>query len=125
MERRSARILLVIFTLSASLTQVVELGHQILHSFQNPIHYHKVRKYKDVTDHSLKDHHFQKMKFSHEMDEPQSPSNFIALTFGFFQEFPEYNFYHRILSTAFRNGVIERDYRVDHSPPTPPPLVVG
>ena len=124
MKLKSAIILLVIFGLSVSLPQAIEIGHGILHSFKNPIHFHKARKHKDFKDHSLKDHHFPKMKFAHEMDEPQTPSNFIALAYAFFQPIDQYDFSRSAFSKIRLLRPVEHDYVVYHSP-TPPPVVVA
>ena len=118
---KSARILLTVFLLSVSLIQLIELGHSILHQFKNPIHYHKIRKVKDFKDHSIAEHHFPKMKFAHEMDEPAYPNNFIAVAFGFYQKFTDYQFSSILFSQRYYTGVIERNYLVYFSPPTPPP----
>lgn len=123
MKSRSSRILLGIFVLSVSLTQLIELGHEVLHAFKNPIHYHKTRKHKDIKDHSLKDHDFPKMKFAHEMNEPQTPNNFIALAYVFIQPFDQHDFSRSPLAKVSLVRIVEHDYVVYHSPPTPPPLV--
>ena len=124
MQVRSARILLGVFILSVSLVQVIELGHTLLHSIENPIHFHKASKYKDFKDHSLADHHFPKMKFAHEMDEPAPPDNFIAIAFEFFQTFEYYQFSCCPFVQHHYTGVVERNYLVHFCPPTPPPLSI-
>jgi hypothetical protein len=124
MQLRSARILLGIFILSVSLIQVIELGHSILHHFENPIHYHQIRKVKDFKDHSLVDHHFPKMKFAHEMDETRSHNNFIALAYGFFQAFADYKFSCSPFIPIHYTGVIKHYCSVHFCPPTPPPLQI-
>lgn len=125
MKLASARILLGIFLLSVSLIQLIELGHEVLHTFKNPVHYHSARKYKDFKDHSLEDHHFPKMKFAHEMNEPQQPNNFIALAYVFFQPLYLFDFSRSAHARVSGSEIINREYAVYHSPPTPPPLVVA
>jgi len=124
MQPRSARVLLVIFALSVSVTQLIELGHGVLHSIENPFHYHKASKYKDFKDHSIVDHHFPKMKFAHEMDEPQPSNNFIALVYGFFQTLSDYQFFNSSPTQSHCTRITEHDYVVYSTPPTPPPLEV-
>jgi hypothetical protein len=40
----------------------------------------------------LKDHHFPKMKFAYEMDQPAPAPNLIAIAFAFFQPLTEHSF---------------------------------
>jgi hypothetical protein len=123
MKIRNAQILFGIFILSVSLLQLIELGHGILHHFENPIHYHKIRKVKDFKDHSIAEHHFPKMKFAHEMEESQSQNNnFIALLYGYFQELNEYQFSLNSSAQSHCTRAIENYSSVFICPPTPPPL---
>ncbi|MGC4021714.1 MAG: hypothetical protein QM734_07105 [Cyclobacteriaceae bacterium] len=122
MRVSSARIVLTLFILSASIVQLVELGHSALHSFKNPFHYHKASSVKDFKDHSLADHNFPKMQFAYEMDEAPSPNNFVVIAFGFFQSFLEYKCSYSFNDQTHFTMVIEPSYSFSMCPPTPPPL---
>ncbi|MBS1487096.1 MAG: hypothetical protein JST43_05860 [Bacteroidetes bacterium] len=125
MRIRSARFVLSLFILSASLVQLVELGHHVLHQFENPFHYHKVRKTKNFQDHTLADHHFPKMKFAYEMDEPAPPDNFIAIALGYIQPLFEYCCPLPLPTQNHFTKVIEHFSSIHTCPPTPPPLAMA
>ena len=121
----SARILLYVFIMSVSLIQVIELGHGILHTFKNPLHHHQIRKNRNSQAHTVVEHHFPKMKFAHEMDEPSAPDNFIALAYGFCQAFTDYEFSPNSFSLKYYTTVVECCYLVHICPPTPPPSLIS
>jgi hypothetical protein len=121
MSSRSARIVLVLFALSASMAQLIEVGHDLLHRINNPFHHHAVRTFKNIPNHSLADHHFPKMKFAHEMDEPATPSSFIVLAFGFVQPIKTFQFSTDLSSLSHHTPYLQRDYWFFLSPPVPPP----
>jgi hypothetical protein len=121
MARRSASILLAVFIAAVSIVSLIEGGHELLHTFKNPLHYHSAKH--RVNDHALRDHlHFSKMKFAHEMEASVSTGNFISLSFVFFQDTN-----HALLvltedvhATAYPHIA---DQLSPH-PPTPPPLAI-
>jgi|GEM_PF-2621880 len=123
-KTRNANILLAVFALSVSLISIFELGHEVLHTFENPIHHHAVKVRKATVSHTLVDHHFSKMKFAHEMEEaPQPSNNFIALLYGFFSPLDEYQFNTYTVLQLHQTSVVQSCYSVHTSPLTPPPLV--
>jgi hypothetical protein len=42
MAAQSARLVLTVFLISSSLLSMIELGHDVLHRFNNPFHQHRV-----------------------------------------------------------------------------------
>jgi len=104
-----------------SLIPLIELGHGILHSFNNPFHHHQIRKSRNLESHSLADHHFPKMKFAHEMEEAPS-TNFMVLAYVFFHVQVEYKFSNNSFFLVHNTVVLEHYCSVYFCPPTPPPL---
>ncbi|MBS1508583.1 MAG: hypothetical protein JSS79_18245 [Bacteroidetes bacterium] len=121
---KSARILLGIFLLSVSFVHLITLGHSLLHRVNNPLHYHSTHDSRSFKSHSLADHHFPKMKFAYEMNEPSPGPNFIAIAFGLCQPLAEYSFKNSFQSLTPCTEVVEHSYFVYSAPPTPPPSVL-
>jgi hypothetical protein len=123
MAAQSARLVLTVFLISSSLLSMIELGHDVLHRFNNPFHQHRVRQFKNYQSHSLVDHHFPKMKFAYEMEESQQPTNnFIVLLFGFFHAINQQPFSRESVMHVHSTQVIEPSSSPYLCPPSPPPL---
>ena len=123
MAIRNGRILFVIFIVSVSLVPLIETGHSLLHSFNNPFHHHTVRRQGTISNHTINDHHFSKMQFAYEMDEaPSTTNNFIVLAYAFYQTCFNLSTLLRFTIQQPNTVVTESLYAVYFCPPSPPPL---
>ena len=124
MARTNSRILLVIFFISVSIIPLVELGHDLLHSFKNPFHYHEVY-HKSYSTHSVGDHHhFGKMKFAYQMEENQHMDNLVWFAYQFSKSIDEFTSTPNVVLLIHNTRITELSYCVHSSPPTPPPLAI-
>ncbi len=118
-----ARILLAILTLSVLVVPLLELGHGLLHSFENPFHYHQIHVAKKSENHTLKQHHFPKMKFAHEMEEHQPCSGFVILLYCFYQPLTDFSFTIAPFTQNHSTRFTEYFLPIDFTPPFRPPSV--
>ncbi|HWA33479.1 MAG TPA: hypothetical protein VG737_05090 [Cyclobacteriaceae bacterium] len=121
MKRTAGVIILTALIVSVVLPSALELGHDLLHSISNPFHNHRVRHNAGIS-HVLKDHHFKKMRFAYQMEEPAGPPNLMALLFGL-SPAPNSILVIRVsISTSTTQPFIPGCARLAAPPPTPPPL---
>lgn len=125
MARKNSQVLLVIFFLSVSIIPMIEMSHDILHSFKNPFHFHETR-HKSYSVHTASDHHgFKKMKFAHQMEDNQPIHNLAWFAYQFSNSLEAF-------STAPSDAVVVNHnttivvspYSVYSSPPKRPPLSI-
>ncbi len=125
MARTHSRILLVIFFLSVSIIPMIEMGHDILHRFKNPFHYHD-GGHQLYAVHSTADHFgFQKMKFAHQMEDNQPMHNLVWFAYQFSKSLESFaSAPHEAVTLNHYTIITESPYAVHASPPTRPPLAI-
>jgi hypothetical protein len=118
-----ARILLGLILLSALLVPLIEIGHSLLHGFENPFHYHKVHALNKNENHTVKKHHFPKMKFAHEMEEKEPCGSFLILLFCFLHPISELNVANNSTQQKFYPVAFNHYTPSNLLPPYRPPVI--
>ena len=122
MAQTNSRVLLVIFFISVSIIPLVEMGHDLLHSFKNPFHYHGLH-HKSYSIHTVGDHHhFGKMKFAYQMEENQHIDNLVWFAYQFSKSVEEFSSISSVVLLEHNTRTTKSTYIIYTTPPTPPPL---
>ncbi len=120
---KAARILLAVLSLSVIIMPVLELGHGLLHGFENPFHYHKIHTTRQSENHTLKQHHFPKKKFAHQMDDHPTCSGFVILLYCFFEPAIKFSCSNFGSKQLHYTRIADCFLTADFFPPFRPPMV--